>query len=255
MKKPDKTEPVAITIPRSFAALSRVACTDPERLAYTRTVLLEALAGGKVRGTATDGHKLLRMVAPEPEVNLSLFDRAINAAPTGTRAAPGAEDLATLAKLVKPKADGPAACLEIIVGAETTLRCGSEARRVQIEPGDGAKEGWPASIDDVLPTGEPLCIQVFGAKLLHELLGAVLAAGGTGVQVEMRGGLTALRLLSSGEDGEQIVGVLMPIKMAGETAVDDCERESVLRGLPAAVVEELVEKARDAGYDAEAVKR
>jgi hypothetical protein len=241
-----KSTQVAITIPRSFAALSKVASDDPERAAYMHTVLLEAQAGGTVRGTATDGHKLLRMVAPEPEVNLSLFEHAVDAAPTGTRAAPGAEDLATLARLVRPKADGPAPCLEIVVGDETMLRCGSEARRVQIEPGDGAKEGWPDSIDGALPTGEPLCIQVFGAKLLHELLGAILAAGGTGVQVEMRGGLAGLRLLSSGEDGEQIIGVLMPIKMGGEVPAgpdlhDVCEKAAAAcrtEGMDVEVVEQ-----------------
>jgi hypothetical protein len=49
------------------------------------------------------------------------------------------------------------------------------------------------------------------------MLTAILAAGAGAVKVEMRGGLAGLCLVAAGENGEDVLGVLMPIRSKGET--------------------------------------
>jgi hypothetical protein len=213
MKKQDQT---AITIPRSFAALSKAASTNKEAPPWMRTVRVEALAGGLVRGTSTNGFGLLYMTAETPEVNLDLFGSVVASAPTGTVAAPGADDLAVVVKAVKAPKEGEPPPVEIILGAETLVRCGSEARRVQVEGGK-ADDGWPESMDRHIPTGDVVCAQLFGTELLRDMLTAILAAGAGVVKVEMRGGLAGLCLVAAGENGEDVLGVLMPIRSKGET--------------------------------------
>jgi hypothetical protein len=213
MKKQDQT---AITIPRSFAALSRAASTNKEAPPWMRTVRVEALASGLVRGTSTNGFGFLCMTAETPEVNLDLFGSVVASAPVGTVAAPGADDLAVVVKAVKAPKEGEPPPVEIILGAETMVRCGSEARRVQVEGGK-ADDGWPESMFRHIPTGEVVCAQLFGTELLRDMLTAILAAGAASVKVEMRGGLAGLCLVAAGENGEDVLGVLMPIRSKGET--------------------------------------
>lgn len=211
-----KAKPIAITIPRSFAALSRVASSDAKADPWRRSVLVEALPKARVRGTACNGFAILRMESVIPSVNLDLFTSAADSAPPGTRAAPGADDLATVVKSVKPPRDGDAPPVEILVGDAPSIRCGSEARRVQIE-GDSALSTWPKKLDDLIPSGFVVCAQVFSTELLRDLLSAILAAGAESVKVEMRGGITALRMAAEAVGDVDVVGVLMPIKQPGET--------------------------------------
>ena len=206
----------AITIPRSFAALSRVASSDAKATPWLRAVLVEVLAKSRVRGTACNGFAILRMEAEVPSVNLDLFTTAADSAAAGTRAAPGADDLATVVKAVKPPKDGDAPPVEILVGDAPGIRCGSEVRRVQIE-GDSALATWPKDLDDLIPTGAMVCTQVFSTGLLRDLLAAIVAAGADTVKVEMRGGLTALCLEAEAEGDVNVLGVLIPIKQPGET--------------------------------------
>jgi hypothetical protein len=215
-----KPNPVAITIPRSFAALAKAASTDKEAIAWQRTVLLEALAGGRVRGTAVDGFALLRMESDVPEIQADLFGGMLDSAPAGTRAAPAADDLSTVVKAVRVSKEGEPPPVEIVIGDEALVRCGSEARRVQIE-GATALNGWPDTIDGFIPTGPVVCAQVYSTERLRDLLAAILAAGALTVKVEMREGLRALRLAATGEDGEDVIGVLMPIRSKGEVAAGD----------------------------------
>jgi hypothetical protein len=63
-----KSNQVAITIPRSFAALAKAAATDPKGSPWLRSVLIEALPAGRVRGTAVDGFGLMRMEADVEDV-------------------------------------------------------------------------------------------------------------------------------------------------------------------------------------------
>jgi hypothetical protein len=217
MGKQDQT---AITIPRSFAALSKASSTNKEAPAWLRTVLLESLPGGRVRGTAVDGFGLLRMEADVPEVNLDLFGTVLDSAPAGTRAAPNADDLAMVVKAVRPPKEGDPPPVEVVVGPETLIRCGSSSRRVQVD-GPAALTGWPETIDGFIPDGVVVAAQVYSTERLRDLLSAILAAGSMTVKLELREGLTALRLVATGENGEDVVGVLMPVKMAGEVADHD----------------------------------
>lgn len=212
-------KPTAITIPRSFAALSKATSTNKDAPAWLRSVLLEQLDDGKVRGTAVDGTGLVRMTSDAPEVNLDLFGEVVPAAPAGSRAAPSSDDLALVARAVRPPKDGEPPPVEIILGPEPVLRCGSEARRIRVEGGAGP-EGWPpaAALDDLMPSGDVVCAQLYSAERLRNLLVALVAAGAGSVKIEMRGGLAGLRLEASGENGEEIVGVLMPMRAQGEVA-------------------------------------
>ena len=125
---------------------------------------------------------------------------------------------------------------------------------MQIE-GDTALSGWPAEINNLFPTGEVVSAQVYSTERLRDLLTAILAAGAVTVKVEMREGLTALRLEANGEDGESVVGVLMPIKQAGEVGSDPNQDPHVVTG---AVLHECAEKAaaecRAKGMDVEVEK-
>lgn len=207
----------AITIPRSFAALAKATSTNKDALPWLRSVLVEQLAGGKVRGTAVDGTGLLRMTSDAPEVNLDLFGEVVPAASAGARAAASADDLALVARAVRPPKDGEPPPVEILLGPEPVLRCGSEARRIRVEGGAGP-EGWPtaAGLDALMPSGEVVCAQLYKAERLRDLLSAMVAAGAGSVKVELRGGLAGLRLEATGENGEEIVGVLMPMRVQGE---------------------------------------
>jgi hypothetical protein len=210
-----KPAPVAITIPRSFAALAKASSTNKEAPTWMRTVLLEALPLGRVRGTGMDGFGLLRMESDVPEIQADLFGGMLDSAPAGTKAAPAADDLSTVVKAVRVSKEGQPPPVEIVCGAETLIRCGSESRRVQIE-GDTALNGWPDTIDGFIPTGPVVCAQVYSTERLRDLLTAILAADALTVKVELRGGLNALRLEASGGNGEDVVGVLMPIRSPGE---------------------------------------
>jgi hypothetical protein len=224
----------AITIPRSFAALAKAASSDAKSSAWLRTILVEQLADGRVRGTAVDGYGLLRMTADAPEVNLDLFGEVVPAASTGARAAASADDLALVARAVRPPKDGEPPPVEIILGPEPVLRCGSEARRIRVEGGAGP-EGWPAAadLDALIPSGDVVCAQIYSAERLRNLLAAVVAAGAGAVKVEMRGGTAGVRLVATGEHGEEIDGVLMPMRVQGEvdggieTVTVSCGGESV----------------------------
>jgi hypothetical protein len=212
---PKKPTQVAITIPRSFAALAKAASTDPKGSPWLRSVLIEALPAGRVRGTAVDGFGFMRMEADVPAVQADLFSIALDSAPSGTRAAPPADDLAVVVKAVRAPKEGEPPPVEIVVGAEPRIRCGSESRRVQIE-GDTALSGWPATLEGFIPVGDVVCAQVYSTERLRDLLSAILAADALTVKVELRGGLNALRLEAKGGNGEDVVGVLMPIKQPGE---------------------------------------
>lgn len=219
----------AITVPRSFAALAKAASDYKHATPYLRTVLVEALRGGRVRGSATEGRLLMSIEAEAPEVNLDLFAAPVAAARVGTRVSCGADDLATLAKSVRaPKGDTPPPPLEILVGAETVLRCGSEVRRVQIESGGPSEaRDWPAGWVAPIPDGQVLAGQVYSVELLRTLLGAVAAAGVTGVKVEVREGLAPLVMRGVGQDGEVVTGLLCQIRMAGEAEGEaEAERPS-----------------------------
>lgn len=220
-------KPTAITIPRSFAALAKAASTNKDAPPWLHTVLVEQLAGGKVRGTAVDGTGLLRMTSDAPDVNLDLFGEVMPAASPGSRAAASADDLALVARAVRPPKDGEPPPVEVILGPEPVLRCGSETRRIRVE-GGSSPEGWPpaAVLDDLMPSGDVVCAQLYSAERLRNLLVAVVAAGAGAVKVEMRGGLVGLRLLASGENGEEIDAVLMPMRSQGEATGGDTVRRA-----------------------------
>lgn len=215
--KTTKQTPTAITIPRSFAALSRVAATDKECSPWMRTVRVEALPDGCVRADATDGCSLLRMTAESPEVNLDLFGAVAAAAPAGTVSSVGAEDLAVVVKAVKPGKDAEFLPVEIVIGPDPVVRCGSAVRRVQVE-GDGEYAAWPMSPDVLLPADPVVCAQLVSTEKLRDLAAAIVAAGVGTVKVEMRGGLVGLCFVGDGENGEAVVGMLMPIRSKGEAS-------------------------------------
>lgn len=216
-KQTAKTNASAITIPRSFAALSRVASRDPEAHAWMRTVRIEALARGRVSADATDGHTMLRMTSDAPEVNLDLFGAVAAAAPDGTVSSVGAEDLACVVKAVKSLRSDDPPPVEIVVGPDPVVRCGSAVRRVQVE-GDGEYAAWPMDPGGLLPPGPVACAQLVSAEKLRDLAAAIVAAGVATIKVEMRGGLVGIVLVGEGENGEAVVGLLMPIRAAGEVS-------------------------------------
>jgi hypothetical protein len=155
------------------------------------------------------------MTADAPEVNLDLFGDVLPAASVGARAVAGADDLALVARAVRPPKEGEPPPVEIILGPEPVLRCGSEARRIRIE-GGASPEGWPPTVDQLVPSGDVVCAQLYSAERLRNLLAAVVAAGAGAVKVEMRGGTAGVRLVATGEHGEEIDGVLMPMRVQGE---------------------------------------
>lgn len=243
-----KPNQITITIPRSFAALSKAASTNKDAPAYLRTVLMQALPRGRVRGVALDGFGILRMESNVPKINLDLFGAAPESATAGTLAAVGADDLATVVRAVKAPKDGDPPPVEVLIastrlGPEVTVRCGSEQRRVQVDGGAaGAK--WPsADPGGLIPTGDVTCAQLVSASRLHALLAAIVAAGVETVKVEMRGGLAGLCFVGMGESGEDVTGMLMPIKSAGE-ALDD----------GSSFKDAVSEAARQSGVEAEVVE-
>ncbi len=74
---------------------------------------------------------------------------------------------------------------------------------------------------------------------------ALVAAGAGSVKVEMRGGLAGLRLEAAGENGEEIVGVLMPMQVQGEVGIRVRVGPAV-GDEPAPPTEEQLEVAGDA---------